>query len=364
MDGTRKASKEPSGRQTTLSFSGSGLWAPLALHRSSILWGSALSLFTWLFGDKGPAATAGAKQPKRAVELDAFDGRFVQIASRDFFGQFSRSPNGRFQIVWREEPWINGRKPGKGAWLLLDREQVCAEGRAERPNDGKVADNGTVILNDWLLATGELSGTFLALRADGSLILSRRFTANLFNNGLSPDGRYAVCQTCNSSTEDSSRLTIFDLGAGVELGSRIPESGWAQSYEFSVDGRTLRLKYHDGDSFAYSLRGNFIDRETWIQRSLAKGDLYLISQLLHSYSNAPPSEFASRLLAGIENGLGSQRRDDPRARAWALKLRGLCLEAMSESREALTSYDEALSLDPKVGVKRRAERLRGDLRRQ
>ena len=320
-----------------------------------------MSLFTWLFGDKsGAKSAASRKEPGASAELGAFDGRFVQVSSRDFFGQFSRSANGRFRIVWREEPWIDGRKL-EGAWLLLDREQVCAEGRAERPNDGKVADNGTVILNDWLLAAAELSGTFLAFRADGSLILSRRFTANLFNNGLSPDGRHAVCQTCNSGTEDSSRLTIFDLCAGIELGSCVPESGWAQSYEFSDDDHTLRLGYRDGDSFAYSLQGEFIDRENWIQRSLAKGDLYLISRLLHDHSNAPPPELASRLLAGIQKGLETQRGDDPRARAWALKLRGLCLEAVDRPREALVSYDEALSLDPKVGVKRRAAQLRGTL---
>lgn len=82
-----------------------------------------------------------------------------------------------------------------------------------------MADNGTFTLNDWRF-TSALAGTFLAFRADGSPIIAHDFAANIYESGLSPDGRLAVCQACNASnSEDSSRLVIFDLEAGVETGS-------------------------------------------------------------------------------------------------------------------------------------------------
>jgi len=60
-----------------------------------------------------------------------------------------------------------------------------------RPNDGKVADNGTFIFNDWGFGDG-LKGTFRAFDSLGQNLIVRRFRANLLNNGISFDGRFAV----------------------------------------------------------------------------------------------------------------------------------------------------------------------------
>ena len=106
----------------------------------------------------------------------------------------------------------------------------------ERPQDGKVADNGVFILNDWR-ASADLTGTFRAFSADGSQLVAQDFAANLFNNGLSADGRLAACQTSNSGDEhDSAVLTVFDLTQGKELHRFRAESAWPNSYAFSPDG--------------------------------------------------------------------------------------------------------------------------------
>lgn len=56
---------------------------------------------------------------------------------------------------------------GRGGWILLDAGKVIAEGGMQRPNDGKVANNGTHVLNDWgTLETP--SGTFAAFAPDGT----------------------------------------------------------------------------------------------------------------------------------------------------------------------------------------------------
>ncbi|WP_347338884.1 tetratricopeptide repeat protein [Bradyrhizobium nanningense] len=56
--------------------------------------------------------------------------------------------------------------------------------------------------------------------------------------------------------------------------------------------------------------------------------------------------------------LGKLGARDDRTRARLLRSRGTCLEALADLKEALACYDKALSLDPKVGVKRRADSLR------
>jgi tetratricopeptide (TPR) repeat protein len=41
--------------------------------------------------------------------------------------------------------------------------------------------------------------------------------------------------------------------------------------------------------------------------------------------------------------------------AWGQKLRGMCLEAQNDQARALSCYEKALALDPKIGLKRRAD---------
>jgi hypothetical protein len=226
-----------------------------------------------------------------------------------------------------------------GRYFLLAGDAIIAEGQIERPNDGKVASDGTFILNDWRF-NSELGGAFCAFRADGSPIVSQRFTANLLNNGLSANGRLAVCQTCNSHTDDASVLAVFDLTQGREIVRWKPESGWAESYAFADD----------------SLDGRFLDRDLWIERSLGRGDLAVIQQLIDSEDKKPSAELARRLVAGIDVAL--KATSDDHICAWAYKLRGISLEAEKNWPEALRSYDLALGLDPKIGVKRRADALR------
>jgi len=297
---------------------------------------------------------------RTSAETALIEGDFLRIPSRNYFGWFRTSPDGRYTVTWLDgnDAGTRGgaRTSGMGRYFLLSGGAIVAEGRIERPNDGKVADDGTFVFNDWGFSS-DLVGVFRAFRVDGRAILAQPFTANLLNNGLSADGRLAICQTCNSHS-DSSVLAIFDLVAGAEIACWIPESGWAQSYEFPEDGRSIRLCYSGGASFAYALDGTFIDRNRWIDWSLANGNLTVVDRLVLDVQNTPTADQAGKLIAAIDIALATHRPGDDHNRAWAYKLRGICLEATGTAAEALHCYDQALRLNPKVGVKRRADALR------
>jgi hypothetical protein len=139
--------------------------------------------------------------------------------------------------------------------LLIGDGRLLVEGRAERPNDAKVADNGVFILNDWCFGDG-LRGRFLAFRPDGTLLIKRDFTANLFNNGLAADGSMAVCQTCGAEGPDNSILAIFDLEAAREIATWQPETGWANHYDFPAGRDRVSLQYHDSRQAHYTRLAN------------------------------------------------------------------------------------------------------------
>ncbi len=229
----------------------------------------------WLFGKKPtPEHEASSAHAEEQISDSGSLPDFLELRSRSFFGPCSRSPNERYTLAWRDgdDSGKRGgaRLSGSGRYFLLENKKVIAEGRMARPNDGKVANNGVFILNDWEF-TSDLSGVFSAFGPDGKKILSRRFKANLYNNGLSADGRLAVCQTCNSpDPNDSSVLTVFDLSVGKEIASWIPESGWANFYEFPPDSQTMKLGYADRGAYSYSLHGEFIDRVKWADAELRK----------------------------------------------------------------------------------------------
>ena len=157
------------------------------------------------------------KQNKKLV-IKKYNKKFVEIVGIDFFGSFSESSNCRYIVAWSDFDPSSGqggfREDGFGTYILAENGNVIVIGKAERPNDGKVADNGTFILNDWLFGEG-LRGSFLAFDRRGQSILRHNFSANLFNNDISHTGSYAVCQLCNSNTDESGMLAFFDLRNGT-----------------------------------------------------------------------------------------------------------------------------------------------------
>lgn len=313
-----------------------------------------MGLFGWILGGR-------ETQPEIDVENDdtGFAGDFVRIPSRDFFGRSSKSPNGRYMLAWLDG---GPNQSHQGRWILLDAGKVVAEGAMPRPNDGKVANNGVFILNDWGLSES-LSGTLTAFTPQGKPLFGRTFNANLFNNGLSADGRWAVCQTANAPHEDGNKLFIFDLLSNIEVSAFRPESGWASSYTFDPDGQRIVLGYQNGGRFAYARDGQFLDRSAWLALGLQQGDLLIIERILSEVGGTPSRDLIALLLPAIDIALAAERYRDQRSQARAYRLRGTCLDAAGDLRNAAAAYEQAVGLDPKVGVKRRLDQIRKMLAR-
>jgi len=309
----------------------------------------------------GSPQTAPRRAPIRMDEpmlsFGAAGDRFVRIASLDFFGQYRRSPDGRWLLAWRDgnDAGTHGghRSSGPGRFYLFEGDRLAAQGRAERPNDGQVADNGNFLINDWLFGDG-LRGVFRAYRSDGTIIVERFFTANLLNSGIADDGGMAVCQTCNAPGPDGSLLAIFDLASGREIADWLPESGWAESYAFPAAGR-IRLRYHDGQAYDYAIDGQFLDRNRWIDAQARSDNVHVLHNLLRGV--ALPPMMSATIMASVDAIL-AKPEFDPTERPVALKVRGLCQEALGNLASALSDYEEAIALDAKIGLKRKAAEVR------
>jgi hypothetical protein len=290
------------------------------------------------------------------VSIASHGRRILSVPELGFVGERVTSANGRFTLLRQDRYWTDGELV-TGRYLLIDGDAVVVDERMERPQDGKVADDGTFILNDWGDSQA-LSGSFHAFRADGSPIVSRSYSANLLNNGLSRDGRVAVCQTCNApGSPDSSILTIFDLAGGTELASWTAESGWANGYEFPYDGDRVRMVRGDRPPLDYSLTGAFLDRRLWLEDEVRRGTLHVIRKALGE-GEAGTGLSADDLRAGVRHALAD---GDARFEAEAWRLLGEIEESVDNAAAALDAYDRALAANPKIGVAKRAAALRKQL---
>lgn len=296
-----------------------------------------------------PAAAGGAAR----VRIASHGRRIVSVPELDFVGERATSANGRFTLLWRDRYWADG-EPVTGRYLLIDGDAVVVDQRMERPQDGKIADDGTFILNDWGDSQA-LSGTFHAFRADGSPIISRLYSANLLNNGLSRDGRLAVCQTCNApGSEDSSVLTVFDLAGGAMLAAWTAESGWANGDEFPEGGDRVRMVRGDRPPLDYSLTGEFLGRRLWLEDEVRRGTLHVIRKTLGE-GEAGTGLSADDLRAGVRHALADE---DTRFEAEAWRLLGEIEESAGNASAALDAYNRALAVNAKIGVAKRAAALR------
>ena len=302
-----------------------------------------------------PAPAAVEPGPAR-VKIAEHGGRIISISGLDMVGERATSASGRFTLVWHDRRWMDGEII-EGRYLLIDGDAVILDRRIARPQDGKVADDGTFILNDW--GDGQtLSGTFHAFRNDGTSIVSRLYSANLLNNGLSRDGRLAVCQTCNApGSSDSSILSVLDLERGAEMAAWVPESGWARAYEFPEGGERVRMLRGDRPSLDYALTGEFLDRRLWLEDEVRRGTLYVIRKAL-AEGEAATGLTNDDLRAGIRQALAD---GDERFEAEAWRLLGEVEESAGNAAAALDAYDRALAINPKAGVAKRAAALRKTL---
>ncbi|WP_051967837.1 hypothetical protein [Brevibacillus thermoruber] len=157
--------------------------------------------------------------------------RTLSIDSINYVGRYTVSSNGKYTLTWCD-----------GRYLLLENDQIIVDGKMKRPDDGIVTDDGVFVLID--LGSGT-SGTFYAFNNAGDLLVKKAVRANIYNAGISRDGKFSVFQTAHSDNSSGNTLYFFELNSGNLIWKATPEKGWANSYEFDTDNCQLHLIYDD-----------------------------------------------------------------------------------------------------------------------
>jgi len=281
---------------------------------------------------------------------------FMHIHSIGWYGLYSKSKNSQFILTWKEGYQENI----KGEYRLIEKGKIIARGEIERPNAGKVANNGTFIFNDWMFGDN-LQGTFLAFSKSGQINIYHLFSANFHCNGLSGDGKFAICQLAASDTTDSQTMAFFNLENNIMLWQKKPETGFADSIEIDSENQIIKLILGDNDEFCYSFNGEFLDDFKWYQYRIQNGSGYELLEIVDNKLKAQ---------AGILNkGEGQEILDilqiavkrfsqQPYYQAIGYRKMGEIYERLGDIEKTILNYEIAIKLNPAVGVKKKLALLK------
>jgi tetratricopeptide (TPR) repeat protein len=300
--------------------------------------------------------------------LAAFHQNMLFIKSIDFHGLFSKSKSNKWIIGWNDSDETHSRgghrKSGHGRFVLYDAETdlIVTQGdKLERPNNGAIADNGTFSLEDCHFGN-DLSGTLYVFSRNGDVLFERKFTANIHKSGMSINGLYAACATACSSTDDGSKLYFFDIANKKEIFC-INLTLSVSTFEFVEEKCHLIVNNRGLGKVRYSADGDFIDNSEDQDANLNSDKYGVIISTADEILKLPDisTERIRVVLEAIIKARALGADNNEAWRATALKVQGLAHAAIGENKEAVDAFEEALRLDPRIGIKGKMNLLKRKL---
>ena len=272
--------------------------------------------------------------------------------------------NKDYLIAWMDAPKtekgiIEGhRTEGNGQVLLIENNQIICRVTPERPNDCKVANNGSFIINDWRFGL-EKNGSFFAYNKNGDLLIKQDFAANLLpTNAISDDGRYALVVTAYDETYDESPIYLFDLELR-KLVWRIdrPIRSHICQYQFNEDNSLISVSIKENNekysTIATITIGGKLEYTDKIEVTYSGYDHKAIAEKYMDIKDYKTAKL--QLIKALEKGVSKNQTGEN------YKLLGIIHQEEGENEEAIEYYEKALETYPKIsGVKSRLNKLKRD----
>ena len=314
------------------------------------------------------------KPTKFTKDLDisiSTSDEFLRIWSIDFFGPFAKSPNDKYIVGWQDFDYRGGsrggdRESGFGRVILIRDNQILYQVDMERPNDGSVANNGRVAINDWRFGLN-LDGIFYVIEKEGSKLIEHLTKANLYTCGISEDGQLAWCNSTSSEDEnESDKLFIFSTSP-PKLLFKMDGRDTPEKIEKAENEILIRLKGFDR---RYTINGELINAEevrnaekAYIMEHGSGYDLFYLSEKIlkekgdkDHLSEEQFHEVRNLLLRALEKDISDWHK------AKIHRHLGKLAEEKNNQVEAFKQYTLAIEYDPKVGVKKALAKLESALK--
>jgi hypothetical protein len=303
---------------------------------------------------------AQQKAEVQVQNIRKIGSRIIGIRSLDMIGPYAESPNGQYLLVLQDSDRKSGvggyRHSGNGKFALVNDDKVLFQGECERPTEGEVANNGIFIICDTLFGD-QLASKLYVYAPNGEKRFSYSFSANTNSIGISDNGQLVAVQLCNSKSDDSSKLFIFDIDRAQKICSFIPQTGWANSYKFIEPDGVVYLCYQNNRRYRYSIDGNFLDSDRYEKERVEDASSTDLVFIVKKKIKETSQESLPSLLALLDLAFKGNLSEYPDYSALAYRLKGEIHDALNNYSEAIAAYRQAIEIDPKIGVKSRLKKL-------
>lgn len=304
---------------------------------------------------KAPQTRVRTKDYSRMEASIPIKGMF-SVRDLEFDGSFSRSSSGKWIIAWQDRDVKNKaggcRTSGKGHYILYNdhEKKITVYGKKlERPDAGKVLNDGTFILTD-IRFGNELRSSIYVFNILGEVIFRRTFGANIAESVISPSGSKIALRFWGGSSPDANKLYVIDLKTKKIILKVTPL--WNHRYRcfFSKGEEVLHIGTPFGN-FELDAQGYIKDLLAYYTGVLKKQDYPNARYIVKCYFDFAEytEENVNLVISCIDKGIRKNKQysnvaDDLREKA---KL----LHKIGRNLEAAQCCIDALYLDPKIKVK-------------
>lgn len=269
-----------------------------------------------------------------------------------FVGLNEKSPNALYHLHFSsghsdKDIWVNGRL------ALIRNGEILFQKTIERPNDCKVSNDGIVICCDWLNWT-ELSGCFKVFNNSGEELISIFTKANLGSNCISEDSKLALVETHNSENEDGNKIFLFDI-LNRKLIAKIEHPTSFIDVKIDSQRQRIILVEKDNIEFEIDFNGNQTNYQEHYQKTIDNGNA---NDVISYFYNKPREEkLADKnyLRALMESTIKDNERT---GLDFIYREIGEFYDFWGETDKTIEYWTKAVDLNPKVGIKRRLNKLK------
>lgn len=203
---------------------------------------------------------------KMSHSIEYFTDEWVKVRSLEFFGEFSKSPDGNYLVAWRTGSGYDNQ----GSFVLAHNDQVIHYGNIKRPMEAYISNNGISIFQDCRFTdkSGVNMKTSVIIKdRNGDNIFKKELKTLLINRvGISTSGSYAAYMTAGGKTVQANTLFFIDIAAGKVEWSLKPCYPWADFILFDESSKMVILRYREHKNlpditFSYSGEPRYCSEE-------------------------------------------------------------------------------------------------------
>ncbi len=277
---------------------------------------------------------------------------YISLKNIGLFGKCITSNNKKYKLCWG----LDTRQIA----LLENEEFIFTIDNLFYVTNADIAENGTVIVSGSYNKESK-SDTLLICNNLGEKIFSKKISSKIYNLAISESGNLCVVQNCNSITSesDSGKLFTIDIINQKIISKFTSALGWADNYKFYEEEKKIQFIYSD-NTIEYSLQGEclepnkipipkksnyeiFYSLEREFQKISDKTSINKIKELYNEYYGISNSDFTPNVASLTFRHLGEL----------ALML--------DDKNNALTFLEKAISINPKIGIKKKILELKKDV---